>query len=183
MAIRVNTIRRIIVAVCKHIKSGKAVTGAYIAVRIDEPANLGVIVTALEIIEACFGIVIVAAVAERVDLSHAAGCRDDFSVGVIVICRDLIAGGINQIHHVALEIGNVIIGRCCRTVAIDQAVRHTDVVVVEVQRFGDCAVRDCFPQQFAQSIDILVGSLILGSAEISPPSRMCGKTRHQPFVI
>ena len=64
---------------------------AGIPVRIDEPANLGVIVTALEIIEAGFGIVIVTTIAQGIDLGHCAGGGDDFSVGIIVVGRDFVA--------------------------------------------------------------------------------------------
>lgn len=56
-----------------------------------------------------------------------------------------------------MEVGNVVIGCCCRAIVIDQAVRHADVIISEIQRFGRCAVRDRLPQQLAARVDILVG--------------------------
>ena len=69
---------------------------------------------------------------------------------------NLSAIGINEIHYVALKVGNVIIGCRCRAIVIGQTVRHPDVVVVEVQRFGDCAVRNRFPQQLDAGVDVAV---------------------------
>ena len=65
MPIRVDAVYRVIVAVSEHIESGKAVTCAGIAIRVDESANFGVIVAGLEVIEAGFGIVIVATIAQK----------------------------------------------------------------------------------------------------------------------
>ena len=150
---------RIITTICKHIVADEALSGAGITVRINEPANLGVIVAALEIVEAGFGIVIVAAVAERVNLCEVTCCGNDFTIGVVIICRNLIAGSIDQIHYVALEIGNVIIGRCCRAVAIDQAIRISSVIVNKIQRSSRFALGDRFPQQIAARVDVLVDFL------------------------
>ena len=72
------------------------------------------------------------------------------------------ARSINQIHHVTLEVGNVVIGCCCRAVVINQAVRHTDVIIGEVQRLGRRTV--------AKQL-ILIVSPFPGSTEISPSSR------------
>ena len=73
MPIRVDAVYRVIVAVSEHIESGKAISCAGIAVRIDESANLGVIITALEIVEAGFGVVVIASVSQWVDFCKIAG--------------------------------------------------------------------------------------------------------------
>ena len=91
MPIRVNTIRRIIVAVCKHIKSGKALPGAGVAIRVDKSADFGVVVAGLEIIETRFGVVIVTTITERVNLCEVTCCGNDFAVWVVVIGCDLNA--------------------------------------------------------------------------------------------
>ena len=65
MPIRVDAVHRVIVAVSEHIESGKAVTCAGIAICIDESVNFRVIITALEIVESGFGVVIVATIAQK----------------------------------------------------------------------------------------------------------------------
>ena len=156
MPIRVDAVHRVIVAVSEHIESGKAVTSAYITVRIDKSANFGVIITTLEIVEAGFGVVIVATVTQGVDLSHCTRGGNYLAVWVVVIGCDLNAICINQIHHVTLEIGNVITLRCCRAVVVDQAVRHPDVVISEIKRLGRRTVGDCFAKQLPARVDVLV---------------------------
>ena len=71
-----------------------------------------------------------------------------------------------------MKVGNVVIRRCCRAVAVDQAVRHTDVIVGEVQRFGRRTVGDRFAKQL-----ILIVSPFPGSTEISPSSRGAWKDK------
>ena len=56
-----------------------------------------------------------------------------------------------------MEVGNVVIGCCCRAVVVDQTVRHADVIISEIQRFGRRTVRNGFPQQLPARVDILVG--------------------------
>lgn len=56
-----------------------------------------------------------------------------------------------------MEVNNVITGRYRRTVAVGQTVRHADVIISEIQRFGRCTIRDRFPQQLPARVDILVG--------------------------
>ena len=67
-----------------------------------------------------------------------------------------------------MEVGNVVIGRCCRAVVVDQAVGHTDVIVGEIQRFGRRTV--------AKQL-ILIVSPFPGSTEISPSSRGAWKDK------
>ena len=71
-----------------------------------------------------------------------------------------------------MEVGNVVIGCCCRAVVINQTIRHTDVIVGEVQRFGRRAVGDRFAKQL-----ILIVSPFPGSTEISPSSRGAWKDK------
>ena len=53
-----------------------------IAVGIDKPAGVGVIVAALEVVEPGLGVVVVTTVPERVDFCHSAGSGQDFAVGI-----------------------------------------------------------------------------------------------------
>ena len=95
MTIWVDKVYGIIVAISEHIKSGKSLACACIAIRVDKPANFGVIITALEIIETRFSVVVVTAVAQRINFSHAAGCRNDLAIGVIIVSSDFVAGRID----------------------------------------------------------------------------------------
>ena len=60
--VRIASANWIIVAICKHIVTKISNAGGCITVRVDESANLGVIITALEIVEAGFGVVVIASV-------------------------------------------------------------------------------------------------------------------------
>ena len=55
-----------------------------------------------------------------------------------------------------MEVGNVVIRRCCRAVVVDQAVRISSVIVNKIQRSGRFALGDGFPQQLSPSVDVLV---------------------------
>ena len=86
---------RAIVAVGKHVITHVTLPSTCIAIRVDESANFGVIVAGLEIVEAGFGIVIIASVSQRVDFCEFAGCGNDLAIGVIIVSSDFVAGGIN----------------------------------------------------------------------------------------
>ena len=45
---------RVIIAIGKHIVADDALSGAGIPIRVDEPAPCGVIIPALQVVEACF---------------------------------------------------------------------------------------------------------------------------------
>ena len=61
----VRTVRRIITTICEHIEADKVAIGVYIAVSIDKSLKLWVIVTAIEVVEAGFCVVVIATIAER----------------------------------------------------------------------------------------------------------------------
>ncbi len=75
-----------------------------IDVCIDEPMVRGVIVAGLEVIEAGFGVVVVAAIAERVNACHTAGGCQDFAPGVVGIGRISCAAGIDELDYIALQV-------------------------------------------------------------------------------
>ena len=56
-----------------------------------------------------------------------------------------------------MEIGNVVIRRCCRAVVIGQTVWYPDVVVGKVECFCCFTLGDRLPQQLSTSVDVLVG--------------------------
>ena len=67
--------------------ANKALTGGGVAVRIYEPSCGRVIITGLEVIEAAFGIVVVATVAEGVLVGQFTGGGQDLAVGVVGVGR------------------------------------------------------------------------------------------------
>ena len=81
-----------------------------VAIRIDESTDCGVIIAGLEVIEAAFGIVIVATVTERILLGQRTGSGQDLAVGVVGVTCYGIPAGIHQAHNIALQVGHIIIG-------------------------------------------------------------------------
>lgn len=65
--------------------SNESLTGGSIRISVDKPSCSGVIIAGLEVVEAAFGIVIVASVAKRIFLGQFTGCGQDLAVGVIGI--------------------------------------------------------------------------------------------------
>ena len=61
MASWINAINRIIPTVCKHIVPQEALAGTGVAVSVEEAAQGGIVVSALEVVEARLCIVVVAA--------------------------------------------------------------------------------------------------------------------------
>ena len=102
---------RIIIAVCKHIASLYADIGRTIYVRINEPTNGGIIVSALEVVEAGLPVVDIPTVAQRVDICQRAGCGNDLAIGVVVVACDNVLAGVHNPHHIAPEVGHVVVHR------------------------------------------------------------------------
>ena len=67
--------------------SNESLTGGSIRISVDKPSCGGVIIAGLEVIEAAFGIVVIATVAKRVFLGQRTGGGQDLAVGVIGIGR------------------------------------------------------------------------------------------------
>ena len=88
-----------------------------IRLRTDKPSDLGVVISAVEIIEPAFPIVVIAAVAERILVADAGG--DGIAVGiynlehftpcVIEILNDQITVGITNLNDIALEVQDIVI--------------------------------------------------------------------------
>ena len=127
----------IIPTICKHIVSNKPLTGRRIRISVNEPSCGWVIIAGLEVIEAAFGIKVIATVTKWVFLGQDTGSGQDLAVGVIGITRHGIATGIHHTHHVALQVGHIVIGGF-----IDlHSVRLAGVVIEEVMGLGGPAGR------------------------------------------
>ena len=107
----------------------------------------------MQVIEAGFGIVVIAAVAQGVDCGHGAGGGIYLAVGVVGVGRHSRAAGIYQIHHVALQIGNVIVSDGGGTSGlVSQGEGAAAGVVGEVQNHIPVG----FPEQPAAGVGVLV---------------------------
>ena len=125
-----------------------------VSIRIYEPSCSGIIITGLEVIEAAFGIIVVATVTKRVLFSQGAGGGQDLAVGVVGVTCYGIAAGIHHTHDIALQICDVIIGR-----AIDlHGIRLAGVVIEEVVSFSGPVGRNLLLQQLPAGIDVAVGN-------------------------
>ena len=134
--------------------TNKALSCGGIAVRIHEPSCGRVIIAGLEVVEAAFGIVIVATVTERVFLGQGAGGGQDLAVGVVGVGGNGIAAGVHHAHDVALQVGYIVIGG-----PIDlHSVGFAGVVIEEVVSLGGPASRYLLLQQLPAGIDVAVGN-------------------------
>ena len=69
---RVITHYGIIVTIREHIVTLYAAVCADVAISIQEPSYLGIIIPCLQVVESRFGIVVIPAISERVNLSYRA---------------------------------------------------------------------------------------------------------------
>ena len=126
--------------------------GTCVAVRIDESPDCGVVITRQEVIEAAFGIVVVATVAERVLLRQGAGGGQDLAVGVVGITCYGIAAGVHQAHDIALQVRDVIVGGSVHL----HGIGFTGVIVEEVVSFSGPVGRNLLLQQLPTGVDTAV---------------------------
>ena len=75
------------------------------AIRRDESARFGVVVTAVQVVETGFRIVIVPAVAERVDIQNfRADLRQKVTPGVVFVQPEQVPAGIINADDIALQV-------------------------------------------------------------------------------
>ena len=145
-SIFIAKIYRIIGTIRKHVAFEELGNiSRYDPIRVDEPAVGEVVVPALEVVEAGLGVVVIAAVAQGVEVGDAGGIGEDFRTavihravapGVIVVgCSDL-AVRVQQRNDVALRIEDVVIERRGRAVVIDHGERLVAIVVDKLKRFA-----------------------------------------------
>ena len=136
--------------------ANNALASSCIAIRINEPTNGGIIVSALEVIEASLGVVDISTIAQRVDICQRARCGNDFPVGVIVVACDNVLAGVHNAHHVALEIGDVIVHRA----VVLHGVGCTIGIIEEVNGIGSPG----HAHQLTAGVVVAVGSAVHGLA-------------------
>mgnify|MGYP007076514988 CR=1 FL=1 len=134
---------RIILAICEHVTIQNATNiRSYICIRIDEPAVRKVVVPALEVVEARFAVVVVAAVTQGVDVPDEAGGSVLLSVCIVhgvvapravVVGRDERTGGIQKGNDVALRVEDVVVELRCLAVLVDHGERLVAVVIDKLE--------------------------------------------------
>ena len=136
--------------------SDNVLPGGSIAIRIEEPANRRVIVSALEIVEASFPVVDVPTVAQGVDACQSASSGDDLAIGIVVIAGRHRTAGVHNAHYVALEIGDVIVHRAI----VLHGVGCTIGIIEEVNGIGSPG----HAHQLAAGVVVAVGGAVHGLA-------------------
>ena len=110
---------RIVLAIREHIGAEETVgVGGGEGVGVDEPAVGKVVVPALEVVEACFAIVVIATVTKGVDVPDEGGIRGLFAVSTmhgivapraVVVGGDERTGGIQKGNDITLRIEDVVV--------------------------------------------------------------------------
>ena len=109
---RVDMVDRVVVTIREHVVPQEALPRRGKGVGAHKPADGGVIIAALEVIESRFGIVVIAAVAEGIDRCEVAGLGEDIAPGIVGVgsdfgkARNLVVGSFHPVDrgHVALEV-------------------------------------------------------------------------------
>ena len=139
----VCAINRVVSTVREHIATQKApCIRRSICIRIDEPAVGKVIVPALEVVKARFAVVIVATVAQGIDVPDEAGGSVLLAVlimhGVVapravVVGRHERAVRVQQRNDIALRVEDVVVELRCLAMLVDHGERLVAVVVHELE--------------------------------------------------
>lgn len=139
----VNKHNRVILTIREHIGAEDSVgVGGGEGVGVDEPADGRVIIAALEVVEAGLGVVIIAAVAKRVDVPDEAGGSVLLTVRIVhgvVAPRAVVVGRgertvrVQQGNDIALRIEDIVIERRGRAVVIDHGERLVAIVIDKLE--------------------------------------------------
>ena len=127
---------------------------AGVAVRIDEPANLGIIIPALEVVHLQLGVVVISPVPQGVDAGQITSGGEEFAPGVVGVGGDGGSAGVEDASDVALQIGQVVVGDggCGGTGFVGEGVGIAALIVEEFQLFAVVVLGD----QLAALPEVLV---------------------------
>lgn len=139
----VNKHNRVILTIREHIGAEEAVgVGGGEGVGVNEPAVGEVIVPALEVVKARFAVVVIAAVAQGIDVPDEGGIRGLFAVSTmhgvvapraVVVGRGERTGGIQKGNDVVLRVEDVVVEHRGRAVVIDHGERLAAVVIDKLE--------------------------------------------------
>ena len=121
-----------------------------------------VVISALELIEPCLGVVVVASVAQRVDLRHCACGGEDVAPCVVDVGGHFLilkAGDVpNHLHHIALQIQHIAVSLSgSGAVFVNQRKGSAGFVVNEIQDLRRAAAANRFSHDLAVLRDIGMG--------------------------
>ncbi len=133
------------------------------AVGIDEPADLRIVITTLQVIESRLAVIVVATVANGVDRRQRARSENDLSPGVVAVLGLARSAGVDDLNHIALQVCDIVIDRAVAA----ERVRHTTLVVEEFK-----GVR---PVVFRDQLSTLPGVLVFNGA--APGSNRLGQAQ------
>ena len=104
----------VVVAVGKYIATENSSTGRCKCIGIDESTDGGVVITGLQVIEPGIMVINIATIQQRIQLNDCMGTGsrggNDVAPGVIGVVADKAAGIAADFNHIALQIGDVIVG-------------------------------------------------------------------------
>ena len=106
----IKIVNGIITTICKHIYAKKSLPRTRITIRINKPMILRVIVSTLQVVEPRLGIIIISAIPERIHFRQITLGRNYLAPRGVNIFRLQDTAFVNDLHHVALQIEDVIIG-------------------------------------------------------------------------
>ena len=133
-----------------------ALPSGSITIRIEEPANRRVIVSALEVVEPGFLVVDIPTIPQWVDICQRARSGNDLAIGVVVVACDNVLAAIHNPHHVPLQVGDVVVHRA----VVLHGVGCTIGIIEEVNGIGSPG----HAHQLAAGVVVVVGSAVHGLA-------------------
>jgi len=155
----VAAVGRVVQAVGEHIISKTSLACGYAGIRADEPSDGGIIVSGLEVVEAGFGVVDIAPVAEGVMGTEGGGqgacCCQELAPGVVGVGDYGAVVCVADFYDVALEVGDVaVLGA-----VVDHRLGRAEGIIEEIQLVGAHA----HGGQLAAVIDVAVGGAAVGT--------------------
>ena len=98
-------------------------------IRIDETADAGIVVTALQVVEPGFSVVVLATVANGIDSSHGAVGINHIAPGIVAILCDGCTGAVDDPDNITLLVQNIDV--VCTVVL--EGIGQTAVIVDDIQ--------------------------------------------------
>ena len=125
----INSNNGIIATVGKHIATQETLARRSKGIRIDESADGGIVVTALEVVEPGFSVVVVATVADGINSSHGAAGINHIAPGIVAILRNSCASAVDNPDDIALLVQHIDV--VCTVVL--EGIGQTAVIVDDIQ--------------------------------------------------
>ena len=146
---------RIIVTIYEHIMTRDTLPCRCIAICTYKPANNGIIIPTLQVVEPCLLIVHIATVPQRIQLRKLTGRCKNLAPGiVIVVCAQHTIHGFKA-YYVSLQVGDVVVD----SPVVDQREGRAVGIIGEVQD----VVAHSHPHQLIAVVDVVVGLLGAGT--------------------